>query len=61
MSHVPLPWKQCAVICDEKGQRLMRVCADPVHVFAEIPGRCQCGEEYWGDLFPELAPEQKTT
>lgn len=25
----------------------VRQCDDPVHVFAEIPGDCQCGSERW--------------
>lgn len=24
-------------------------CEGLIHVFAEVPGRCQCGEEYWDD------------
>lgn len=43
---------------DEQGRVVgtaMRQCKDPVHVFAEIPGRCQCGMEYWGEVFGEDA------
>jgi hypothetical protein len=37
---------------DEQGGvigRAFRFCVDPVHVFEEITGRCQCGDHEWGD------------
>lgn len=27
--------------------RLLVTCEDPTHIFATIPGRCQCGEHLW--------------
>ena len=30
-----------------EGATVMRSCRDPVHVFEDIPGHCQCGEQYW--------------
>jgi hypothetical protein len=28
----------------------MHECTDRVHVFVEVPGKCQCGEREWDDL-----------
>jgi hypothetical protein len=53
-SPIVLPGGVMAI--DEQGRivgRAMRQCADPIHVFAEIPGRCQCGDQWWGEMFGE--------
>jgi hypothetical protein len=34
-----------------KGATVLRHCRDPVHVFENVPGPCQCGEHQWGDDF----------
>lgn len=30
-----------------EGATAMRHCRDNIHVFEDLPGYCQCGEEYW--------------
>lgn len=34
--------------------RIFVQCQGFIHVFAEVPGQCECGENYWGDdVLPE--------
>lgn len=36
--------------------RMQSECDDLVHLFASVPGRCQCGERTW-DVAPGVVPE----
>jgi len=39
----------------EEEPRLPFTCGGVIHVFDAVPGRCQCGEEFWtpsGELAP---------
>lgn len=36
------------------GGEIMVECQGLIHIFGEVPGRCKCGENYWGDdILPE--------
>lgn len=46
----PLILRDGVVETNERGEILgeaIRQCKDNIHVFAERPGACQCGKEYW--------------
>lgn len=65
MPRPPVPLSKAVIVLPEDGSMTinedgtienataLRHCKDPLHIFEDLPGHCQCGKQYWGDLWKE--------
>ena len=59
LSKSPIRLPDGVIEVDERGNVIgtaVRQCYGTVHVFAERPGACQCGTEFWGWDDPRGGP-----
>ena len=48
-----LPPDKGVVRVTASGEGIIVKCEGIIHVFGEVPGRCQCGFEWWDGSIPE--------